>query len=314
MVAPKLFGKFLFGNAYNERGASGYRSFRGIGRGAGRGAAVTVIGHVQGTGNRDRGGSASGSRSNFHQHGSNYTPLGSRFGGYKGYSHEDNSSKRSRAPDSAGTSTSSRKTRQIKRQKRGRTESEGSSSSSDCSGVSELRDRLIAVEGGLESVKVQAEIIDRNMRDKEFRVWNVPNKPGQDNADMLGMILMDGLGFTRDKTEEFFMKSVNVLRRPRIGKDMQFDTCILVGVNSIAARELIFGSKHKLGKWANPWGGKPISITPNYTKKQNEGNKGRNRVFYNLSRAGFSVERVQFDRISVDGGAAKHYSDFVDYQ
>ncbi len=296
------------------RGASGYRSIRGIGRGAGRGAAVTVIGHVKGTGSRGRGGSGNSSKSNFHQRGSNYTPLGSGFGGYKGFGHQDSSNKRSRAPESVGTSASSHKVRQVKRQKRDRTDSEGSSSSSDCSGVVELKRRVYALEGGLESVKVQAEIIDRNMRDKEFRVWNVPNKPGQDIADMLGMILMDGLGFSRDKAEEFFMKSVNVLRRPRIGNDRQFDTCILVGVNSIAARELIFGSKHKLGKWANPWGGKAISITPNYTKKQNDFNKARNRVFYNLSRAGFSVERVQFDRISVDGGPAKHYSDFVDYQ
>ncbi len=117
------------------------------------------------------------------------------------------------------------------------------------------------------------------MRDKGFCVWNVPNKPDQDNAGMLGMIFMDDLGFSRDKVEEFFMKSLNVLRRPWIGNDRQLDTCILVGVISSAARELIFGAKHKLGKWANPWGGKAISITPNYTKKQNDCIKARNRVF-----------------------------------
>ncbi len=175
-----------------------------------------------------------------------------------------------------------------------------------------LRERVCRLEGGLEEVSRQTESLDRSIREKEFRVWNIPFIKNEELVDMFGMVLMEGLGFTQAKVEKFLTESVTLLRRPRLGSNVrQNDTCILVGVNTVAAREMIFSCKSKLNEWRNPWGGKAISITPNYTNKQSAVSKSCRQVMNKLLDKGHRVKMVGYDRLCVDGGYARNFNEFI---
>ncbi len=66
-----------------------------------------------------------------------------------------------------------------------------------------------------------------------------------------------------------------------------------------------------MNAYQNPWGGRPISITPNYTNKQSAIAKDCRVVLNQLVRNGHHVKMVGYDRLCVDGGEAKNFSYFT---
>ncbi len=312
-VAPRLFGKFLYGDKNRSANFNG-NSSRGssFSRGGGRGPSVKVIGHVSGTGfsrgfDMGKGRGWTGEQQFPRDSSSNYTPLAPRFlrQGAGGEDGQSTSSKRSRVPDSA--ESSGRHARKKHRPDIGTEDSSSSESEELCS----LKNRVRRLEGGLEDVTKQAEFLDRSLREKEFRIWNVPYSKNEELVDMFGLVLMNGLGYSQEKVEKFLSESLTLLRRPKLGNTKQGDSCILVGVNSLAAKEMIFGDKSKLNVYQNPWGGRAISITPNYTNKQSAISKECRAVLNQLVRNGHRVKMVGYDRLCVDGGEAKNFNYFT---
>ncbi len=308
-MAPRLFGKFLYGNKVrsaniNGNHSRGFNSFRGDGRGS----AVTVIGHVEGTGSSRGSGMSKGrgrtEERHFHRGSSNYTTLAARFlqPGFGGDGGQSTSSKRCRAPDS--DESSGRHSRKKHRPDIGNEDMSSSDNEELCS----LKYRVKRLENGLEDVTKQTEFLDRSLREKEFRIWNIPFSKNEELVDMFGLVLMNGLGYSQEKVEKFLSESLTLIRRPKIGNSKQGDTCILVGVNSLAAKEMIFGDKSKLNVYKNPWGGRAISITPNYTNKQSAIAKDCRAVLNQLVRNGHRVKMVGYDRLCVDGADAKNFS------
>ncbi len=243
-MAPPLFGKFLYGDKSRSANFHGTSS-RGSSssRGGGRGPAFKVIGHVGGTG-FSRGSSMGQGRNwsgghQFPRGSSNFTPLAPRFlrQGFGVDEGQATGSKRSRDPDSADSSG-----RHSRKKHRADVEYEDFSSS-DNDELCILKNRVNRLEGGLEDVTKQAEFLDRSLREKEFRIWNIPFSKSEQLVDMFGLVLMKGLGFSQEKVEKFLSESLTVIRRPKLGNTKQGDTCILVGVNSLAAKEMILVTK-----------------------------------------------------------------------
>lgn len=176
-----------------------------------------------------------------------------------------------------------------------------SGNSNDMHRLAKLESIVSQHSGHLKTLDHRMDTVEQDIKANDLRFWNVMDCATMVPVDILGTIMVDCMSIDEDDVALILQNARNCFRAGA--------NCLVLSCGSKTEFDTIWRAKKNLGQ-ENPFGTKPISVSRNFSQKQSVFAYKRYEVVKQLREAGKEVKTAGIDKISVNDGPFRHFSQF----